>query len=300
MAPQPRIVSRSQWGARTSIPGGRGVAHSQRRFFVVHWPVMSMRDPYQWCRDIESIHRNQGYAAAPGYNFLVAQDGQIMEGAGLTNRGIHCPNRNTDGFGVCMLQPSTAGGTPTAAISQAAKNSTRALYDWLCSVTGRTLTRTWHGAHFATACPGPDARAWVQAGMPATGGAPGGPEQPPAIEEVEMVASAVADSGVFNVFVVGPARGTIWDTWQRPNESGWQGGAPGKSIAGLRRFAEAPSGRTIRGIEANVAANGNLHVFATMDDGSTWFTWQAKGATGWSGGQPGRVAALSLFAPRPT
>ena len=300
MAAQPRIVSRREWGAATSVPGGRGQPLSTRRFFVVHWPVMSDRNEHQWCRDIERIHRNQGYAVGPGYNFLVGQSGTIYEGAGRDNRGIHCPGRNEDGFGVCMLQPSTAGGTPTAAVSQAAKNGARALYDWLCSATGRTLTRTWHGAHFATACPGPDLRAWVQAGMPATGGAPGpGPEQPPAIEEVEMITSALSDSGVFNVFVVGPARGTIWDTWQRPNENAWNGGQAGKSIAGLRRFAEAPQGRTIRGITAERAANGNLHVFATLDDGSTWYTWQGKGSTNWSGGQPGRVAGLSLFAPRP-
>lgn len=290
MAAQPRIVSRSQWGARTSIPGGRGVAHSQRRFFVVHWPVMSMRDPYQWCRDIESIHRNQGYAAAPGYNFLVAQDGQIMEGAGLTNRGIHCPNRNTDGFGVCVLQPSTAGGTPTAAMSQAMKNSTRALYDWLCSVTGRTLTRTWHGAHFATACPGPDARAWVQAGMPATGGAPGpGPSEPPAPEVIEMMASAVADDGTLHVFTVGPARETAWLTFQKPGQNSWWGGEAGRRIAGFFKFADAPRGRTIRGITAERAANGNLHFWMTLDNGDVQFRWQGKGSNEWSD--------LGMFAP---
>jgi hypothetical protein len=291
MAAQPRIVSRSEWGARTSIPGGRGVALSARRFYVVHWPVMSNRDERQWCRDIESIHRNQGYAAAPGYNFLVGQSGTIYEGAGLNNRGIHCPNRNTDGFGVCMLQPSTAGGTPTAAVSQAAKNGSRALYDWLCSRAGRTLTRTWHGAHFATACPGPDLRAWVQAGMPATGGAPGpGPSPEPAPPEViEMMASAVADDGTLHVFTVGPARSTAWLTFQKPNQNAWWGGEAGRRIAGFFKFADAPSGRTIRGITAERAANGNLHFWMTLDNGDVHFRWQGKDATDWSN--------LSLFAP---
>lgn len=149
----------------------------------------------------------------------------------------------------------------------------------------------WHLRHRAGVWSGPD---------PGPTGSGAAPEQPPAIEEVEMIASAISDSGVFNVFVVGPARGTIWDTWQRPNENAWNGGEAGKRLAGLRRFAEAPQGRTIRGITAERAANGNLHVFATLDDGSTWYTWQGKAqGASWAGSQAGRVAALSQFAPRP-
>lgn len=299
MAAQPRIVSRREWGAATSVPGGRGQPLSTRRFFVVHWPVMTDRNEHQWCRDIERIHRNQGYAVGPGYNFLVGQSGTIYEGAGRDNRGIHCPGRNEDGFGVCMLQPSTAGGTPTAAVSQAARNGSRALYDWLCSVTGRTLTRTWHGAHFATACPGPDLRGWVQAGMPATGGAPGPSPEPSPPEVFDMIATAVSDSGNLHVFVVGPARQTVWYTWQRANETAWNGGQAGQRLAGLTRFAEAAQGRTIEGIDADRAANGNLHVFVRYDDGSTAYCWQGKNSTSWSGSQPGRIAALGAFAPRP-
>jgi hypothetical protein len=300
MSAQPPIVSRASWGAATRVAGNRGVSPSQRRRFVVHWPVMSSRDERQWCRDIERMHASSiSSEAAPAYNFLCGQSGTLFEGCGRDVRGPANGNNNAniDGWSCCVFQPSTAGGTPTAPLSQAARNSVRALYEWLCTVSGRRLTMQGHRDVTSTACPGPDLYAWVRAGMPATGGV--APEQPPTIDEVEMITTCLADSGVFNVFVVGPARGTIWDTWQRPNENSWNGGAPGKSIAGLRRFCEAPQGRTIRGVAAERAANGNLHVFATLDDGSTWYTWQGKGQTGWSGGQQGRVAALSPFAPRP-
>jgi hypothetical protein len=229
MAAQPRIVSRREWGAATTIPGGRGVAPSSRRFFVVHWPVMSSRDERQWCRDIERMHRGQGWAAAPGYNYLVGMSGTIFEGCGRDVRGIHSPPRNTDGWGVCVLQPSTAGGSPTAPISQAAKNSTRALYDWLCTVAGRALNRSWHGADFATACPGPDLTAWVRGGMHATGGAAPAPTPPPpqpVIRPGDKVEIAVMRDGRFEAFYE-DRHGRIWHTWQA-REGGWVGAQQGR------------------------------------------------------------------------
>lgn len=300
MASQPRIISRSEWGAATSIPSGRSVSPSQRRFYVVHYPVMGDRDERQWCRDIERMHRNQGWGAAPGYNFLVGQSGTIYEGCGRDVRGIHSPPRNTDGWGVCHLQPSTGAGAPLAPISDAMKAGSRQLYDWLCAVAGRQLDQWWHGRDYATACPGPDLIAWVRSGMPAGASTPPPEPKPPTPQEVEMVTSAVSDSGVLMVFVVGTDRRAIWDTWQRPGENNWNLGQSGKRIAGLRRFAEAPAGRTIRGLDAERAKNGTTHLWVTLDDGSTVFTFQPKGQTAWNGGQAGKsVAGLAGFAPAP-
>jgi hypothetical protein len=299
MAAQPRIVSRREWGAATTIPSGRGVSPAARRFYVVHWPVMSSRDERQWCRDIERIHRNQGWGAAPGYNFLIGQSGTIYEGCGRDVRGIHSPPRNTDGWGVCHLQPSTGAGASTAPISDAMKASSRQLYDWLGSVAGRRLEQSWHGRDFATACPGPDLIAWVRSGMPAGSAPAPTPEKPPAAEEVEMIASAVADNGSLHVFMVGPQRRTVWYTWQRANQTAWNGGQQGQRVAGMQRFAEAPSGRTIRGVTAEVSRAGAMHLFVTLDDGSTVYTWQSKGASAWNGAAQNRIANLIGFAPAP-
>ena len=166
------IVNRRGWGAQFSIPGGRHVAPSARRFFVVHWPggnVNAGNIP-QVIRNIERQHRvGQGWAAAPGYNFLVGPGGAIYEGCGRDIRGIHSPPRNTDGWGVCVLL------SPGQALTPNARNSTRALYEWLCGVAGRRLTMSWHGRDFATACPGPALTTWVRNGMPAQTGGGGGP-----------------------------------------------------------------------------------------------------------------------------
>lgn len=163
-----RIITRREWGAQFSIPGGRHVAPSARRFFVVHWPGSAVgADERAVVRAIERSHRQgQGWAAAPGYNFLVGRSGTIYEGCGRDVRGIHSPPRNTDGWGVCVM--IAVGETPP----QAALNATRALYNWLNGVAGRTLSMSWHGQHFATGCPGPNLTQWVRNGMPTTGGAP--------------------------------------------------------------------------------------------------------------------------------
>ena len=92
MSAQPRIVTRATWGAARPIPAGRFVAPSSRRFFVCHWPVMSMRAPNQWMRDIERIHTGPpNNWPIIGYSYCVSQEGVILEGAGRDVRGIHSP-----------------------------------------------------------------------------------------------------------------------------------------------------------------------------------------------------------------
>jgi peptidoglycan hydrolase-like protein with peptidoglycan-binding domain len=165
------IISRAAWGAGGST-AGRGVALSQRRWFVAHWPGGAVAaNESQVVRNIDSFHRqNQGWAII-GYNYLIGRSGAIFEGAGLNIRGIHSPPRNIDGWGVCFLI------APGEALPQPMRNSARALYDWLNRQAGRTLGRAGHSTHFATACPGPAVMAWINAGMPSTGGQP--PPQPP-------------------------------------------------------------------------------------------------------------------------
>jgi peptidoglycan hydrolase-like protein with peptidoglycan-binding domain len=169
-----RIITRREWGAAFTIPGGRHVAPSARRWFVVHWPGSAVAsNEQQVVRNIESFHRrNLGWAAAPGYNFLVGRSGTIYEGCGRDVRGIHSPPRNTDGWGVCVM--IAVGETPP----QAALNATRALYEWLSGVAGRRLGMAGHSTHHPTACPGPNLIAWVNRGMPSTGGAPAPPPPP--------------------------------------------------------------------------------------------------------------------------
>lgn len=190
------VISRAQWGARYPVPGGRNVAPTSRRYFVVHWPASNAGgDEAAIVRNIEQQHRNQGWDAVPGYNFLVGMSGRIYEGCGRDTRGIHSPPRNTDGFGCCVLQPMNADP------SQAALDSTKALYNELCRAANRELTRSYHGADYATACPGAQLIAWVKAGMPSSEA--GNPTKPATGGAMDLMRNGdgyyitAADGGVF-------------------------------------------------------------------------------------------------------
>lgn len=284
MAAQPRITARSTWRAARAVPGGRHVAPSARRWFVVHYPVMGDRPNHQFARDIEGIHLRQGWAVV-GYNFLVSnRDGEIMEGAGRDVRGIHSPPRNVDGWGVCVTQPTTAQGRPTAPLSQAARNSTRALYEWLCTIAGRRLGMAGHNTHHATACPGPDLSAWVRSGMPAGGPTPA-PQPQPAGQE-DLMASATSANGTMCLFLL--HGGWAWDRWQRRGDNDWN------PRGGYRRFAHAPNAVSIDAFRTDA---GHLHVQIRNRDGSTQITWQRPGETSWQGGRAGQsIAAFQRFA----
>ena len=167
------IISRAQWGSQFSNTA-RNAALSGRRQWVSHWPGSSGRvaDEAATVRAIERQHANQGWSARPGYNFLIGMSGKIYEGCGRDREGVHCPGLNVSGFGVCFLQGMSEPFTP------AAQASGRALYDQLCRDTGRTLTQTWHGANFATGCPGAAVQSWTAAGMKAPGGSTPAPPTP--------------------------------------------------------------------------------------------------------------------------
>ena len=108
-----------------------------------------------------------------------------------------------------------------------------------------------------------------------------------------MVASAVAANGSLHVFRADGQNVTY--TWQPSGKTAWNGGQKGKSVAAFTQFAKAPA--KITGITADVASNGTLHVFVDCDNGSTYYAFQKKGETAWSGAQKGKtIAGLTLFA----
>lgn len=198
------IVTREQWGARYGRSSNR-VALSSRRFFVAHYPAAAgaVTNEVASVRSIEQQHANQGWSARPGYNFLIGMSGTIYEGCGRDVQGVHCPGRNTDGFGVCFLQGGHAPKMGVQAFSEAAKASGRALYEMLNTAAGRTLTQGWHGLYFATACAGPDVIAWVRAGMPA--GSTPAPKPPEPEPEPEKPKAEVG-----NMVLQDPVSGGYW------------------------------------------------------------------------------------------
>lgn len=153
-----RIVTRAGWNARAS-KGVYTVPWSARTEFYVHHTDGPTTQSIQ---AIQNFHMGpaRGWSDI-GYNFLVRHDGTIYEGRGWLVVGAHCPNHNRTGIGVAYI----GDNNPTPA----AQRAIRWLYDEACRRAGRTLAKRCHGDSYPTECPGPKLRAWVKAGMPATG-----------------------------------------------------------------------------------------------------------------------------------
>lgn len=236
-------------------------------------------------------------------DFWIAKSGaceQYVDTA-MTSWGNGNSTANQRGIAV---ETEGCGSPPHAEpMTEAMVNTFARLLAWANRTHGIPLRKTedfavpGFGYHrmrggFATACPC-DVRLRMRDEIirRAQGAAPGpGPEpQPPALEDFDMMASALAADGTLHNWTVGPARETAWLTFQKPNQNAWFGGEAGKKIAGYVKFADAPKGRKIRGVTACVAANGNLHFWMTVDNGDVFYRWQAKGSTDWSD--------LAMFAP---
>lgn len=198
-----KIISRPQWGAKAWRGTPYSTPLSSRTHFLVHYhggPPPQSEGP--WVpKNVEAIHLGNGWSGT-GYNFMVGQDGKIYEGRGWSYVGAHCPGMNTKGIGVYVA----IGGNQQP--SEAAKRSVRWLYDEANRKTGRTLYKSWHGNHYATACPGPHLIAWVKAGMPATGtpgtpstGSTGSTEGELSMSDIKQIMSKLEniDEDVFKV-----------------------------------------------------------------------------------------------------
>lgn len=160
------VVSRAAWGARQWVTSPHHLDPARVTHFLVHYhggPPSHDRGAAM-AKEIEAIHRANGWAGV-GYQYMVGQDGIAYEGRGWGLTGAQCQGFNSRSVGVYVAVGGDQGPTP------AALAAVRALYDDACRHFGRALVKSWHGAHYATACCGPRLIAWVKAGMPA--GPPG-------------------------------------------------------------------------------------------------------------------------------
>lgn len=156
------VVSRASWGAQPWRPKVEmySVPVTSRTEFFTHYhggPPAHDRGTTM-AREIEAIHLANGWAGV-GYSWMVGQDGIAYEGRGWDLVGAHCPGHNRSGLAAYVA----VGGDQVPTV--AALHTVRALYDEACHRAGKQLAQTWHGAHYATECPGERLIAWVRAGM---------------------------------------------------------------------------------------------------------------------------------------
>ncbi len=175
---QPRIVSRSEWGARAS---GSPSYASEARAAVLHHTVngnaYSAAQAPAVVRSIQSYHLDGNGWKDIGYNFLIDRFGTIYEGraGGITRPviGAHAGGSNAGSIGVAFMgQHHASLSRPAyAPLPAAAEGSAIDLVSWLFSVhgidaetatslPGGTTFPAWsnrilgHGSVSPTSCPG--------------------------------------------------------------------------------------------------------------------------------------------------
>ncbi|XP_015605015.1 uncharacterized protein LOC107272405 [Cephus cinctus] len=103
----PRIVSREEWKARV-VNDHVPLASSPTPYVVVHHGGIP-----HYCYDQETcssivrayqdLHMDVNGWIDVGYQFLIAEDGNVYEGRGWDFVGAHAPGYNTQSIGICII-----------------------------------------------------------------------------------------------------------------------------------------------------------------------------------------------------
>jgi hypothetical protein len=156
----PRVMQRSEWGARA--PRLAQMARrkpSQITDVVFHYADLAahgdLASEAGAVRAIQRHHMESRGWADIGYNAIVGLSGTIYDGRDHLYVPAHCAGFNTPSLGVCFLTRDAI--TLTAGYSA----------QWVTLlgefVLGRKLRKSVHSDHVATACPGDDLRSWLKA-----------------------------------------------------------------------------------------------------------------------------------------
>uniref|UniRef100_A0A674J9X9 Peptidoglycan-recognition protein n=1 Tax=Terrapene triunguis TaxID=2587831 RepID=A0A674J9X9_9SAUR len=149
----PRIISRSQWGARA--PKSRVPLKTPVPFVIIHHtegnPCTSQASCSRQVKGIQNYHMNTQRWSDIGYNFLIGEDGNVYEGRGWSTMGAHAKNWNSKSLGFSFL-----GSFTSRVPNNAALNAGKSLIQ--CAVSKGFLSRSYtlkgHRNVNPTSCPG--------------------------------------------------------------------------------------------------------------------------------------------------
>lgn len=154
-----RVIQRTEYGA-PATPGGRRRDRSNVVGYALHWTdTPTNATP----RAIRGHHVNTNGWLDIGYGYLVdIRYGDVIVGRGRYRSLAHAPGANTTWLGVASI---AGPGDPMTDEEKAAHIGLRR---WLRD-EGGMVNMSQVGGHrdlSATACPGDERAAWVDAGMP--------------------------------------------------------------------------------------------------------------------------------------
>jgi peptidoglycan recognition protein len=149
----PRIVSRSEWGARAPT-STTAIARPIPRYFVHHSAGNSCfteANCKSTVKGIQNYHMDSNGWSDIGYNFLVGEDGNAYEGRGWDRVGAHSPNYNSVAVGVCVMGTFTNANPNSAALT-----ATQRLISCGISLGKLSSSYSLHGHRdgTCTSCPG--------------------------------------------------------------------------------------------------------------------------------------------------
>ncbi|KAM9326278.1 peptidoglycan recognition protein 1-like [Gastrophryne carolinensis] len=149
----PTIVSRSQWGGRTSTCRAR-LSNPVANVIIHHTEgafCSSRASCIAQVRNIQNFHmRTRGWCDI-GYSFLIGEDGTVYEGRGWSMVGAHAVNWNSRSIGISFI-----GSFTNRAPNSAALNAARKLI--ACGVSRKLIRSNYvlkgHRDVNPTSCPG--------------------------------------------------------------------------------------------------------------------------------------------------
>uniref|UniRef100_A0A1Y1LQB5 Peptidoglycan-recognition protein n=1 Tax=Photinus pyralis TaxID=7054 RepID=A0A1Y1LQB5_PHOPY len=103
----PRIISRSEWGARSSWKPPQTLEENPAPNVIIHHSTGPSCENEHSCKSrvksFQNYHMDTNRWNDIGYNFLVGEDGNVYEGRGWGKVGAHAPGYNTRSIGICVI-----------------------------------------------------------------------------------------------------------------------------------------------------------------------------------------------------
>ncbi|KAB0797681.1 hypothetical protein PPYR_08674 [Photinus pyralis] len=103
----PRIISRSEWGARSSWKPPQTLEENPAPNVIIHHSTGPSCENEHSCKSrvksFQNYHMDTNRWNDIGYNFLIGGDGSVYEGRGWGKSGAHTRNYNNKSIGICVI-----------------------------------------------------------------------------------------------------------------------------------------------------------------------------------------------------
>ncbi|CAL7950367.1 unnamed protein product [Xylocopa violacea] len=152
---RPKIISRSEWGAKSPKRTVPNLKVDPPPFVIIHHSASDGCTTQAICqarvRSFQKQHMDNNGWADIGYQFLVGEDGNIYEGRGWDKQGAHSTSYNSRSIGICIIG-NFVGHNPNAAAIKAAQDLIS--YGVAIGKIQENYTLLGHRQTTATICPG--------------------------------------------------------------------------------------------------------------------------------------------------